>query len=204
MHLQTNRIRANKCFFEAVTCKLTNGHKYDIMIYEKIYGRLQNMKRFISNIVLFFLSITLFSYVYIGMFKMSAVAVCILFAFFCAYGVCMGASWKSMEELKKCEQKLIHFGLENKDCNKILCFSLTTLLPTYFCVFLVSLIPLYTYEVWFVTVFPCMFLNILPANSVWKEYFELTNKRAPFLLLFLLIVILCCGSGIIISNLFFK
>ena len=75
MHLQTNRIRANKCFFEAVTCKLTNGHKYDIMIYEKIYGRFQNMKRFIGNILLFVLSITLFFYAYIGMFKMSVIPV---------------------------------------------------------------------------------------------------------------------------------
>ena len=162
------------------------------------------MKRFISNIVLFIFSIALVSYVYMGIFKMSGITVCILFVFFCTYGVCMGASWKSMEELKKYEQKLIHLGLDNKDCNKILCFSLTTLLPTYFCVFLLSLIPLYTYEVWFITIFPCIFLNILPANSVWEECFELTNKKAPFLLLFLLIVIICGGLGIIISNLFLK
>ena len=34
--------------------------------------------------------------------------------------------------------------------------------------------------------------NKMPANSVCKEYFELTNKKSPFLLLFFLIVILCC------------
>ena len=84
----------------------------------------------------------------------------IFLALFFAYGMCMGESWKSMEKLKEYEQKLIHFGLDHKDYNRILYFSLTTLLPTYFCVFLVSLVPLYTYEVWFITVFPCILLKI--------------------------------------------
>ena len=162
------------------------------------------MKHIIRNIILFILSITFFFCTYVYAFKISVVAICILLALFFVYGMCMGKSWKSMEKLKKYEQKLIHFGLDHKDYNRILYFSLTTLLPTYFCVFLVSSVPLYTYEVWFISVFPCIFLNILPANSVWKECFELTNKKAPFLLLFLLIVIICGGLGIIISNLFFK
>ena len=162
------------------------------------------MKRIISNIILFVLSITFFSCVYVGVFKISVVAVCILLAFFFAYGMCMGASWKSMKELKKCGQKLIHFGLDNKDYKKILWFSLTTLFPTYFCVFLVSLIPLYAYEIWFVTVFPCILLNVMPASSVLEEYFVLTHKKLRFLLFFSLIVIACCSSGIIISHLLFK
>ncbi len=162
------------------------------------------MKRVISNMILFALSITLFSCVYVGAFKVSVIAVWILLLFFCAYGVCMAASWKSMEELKKYEQKRIHFGLDNKDYNKILCFSFTTLLPTFFCVFLVSLIPLYTYELWFITVFPCILLNILPASSVLEDYFGLTHKKLPFILLFLLMVVLCCCSGIMLSYLFFN
>ena len=109
-----------------------------------------------------------------------------------------------MEELKKYEQKSIHFGLENKDYNKILYFSLTTLFPTYFCAFLVSLVPLYTYEVWFITVFPCIFLNILPASSGLEEYFGLTRKKLPFLLFFSLLIVICCSLGIIISHIFFK
>ena len=161
------------------------------------------MKRIISNILLFILSITFFSCVYVGVFKVSVVVICILLVFFFAYGMFMGVSFKSMEELKKCEQKLIHFGLDNKDYNKILYFSLTMLLPMYFCVFLVSLVPLYTYEVWFITVFPCICLNILPASSALDEYFGLTHKKLPFLLLSLLIVIICCSSGIILSHLFF-
>ena len=162
------------------------------------------MKRTISNIILFILSITLVSCVYISMFKISITAVCILLFFFCAYGACMGASWKSMEELKKYEQKLIRFGLDNKDSAKILRFSLIALLPTYFCVFLVSLVPLYTYEIWFISVFPCIFLNSLPASTVLEEYRGLTRKKLPFLAFFVLLVITCCSLGIIISHSFFK
>ena len=150
------------------------------------------------------MSITLFSCVYIGMFKISVIAVCVLLFFFCAYGACMGVSWKGMKELKKYEQKLIHFGLDNKDSAKILRFSLITLLPTYFCVFLVSLVPLYTYEIWFISVFPCILLNSLPASSVLEEYCRLTRKKLPFLSFFVLLVIVCCSFGIIISHLFFK
>lgn len=162
------------------------------------------MKRIISNIILFIFSVTFFSCVYVGVFKVSVIAVCILLVFFCAYGMCMGVAWKSMGKLKEYEQKLIHFGLDNKDYNKILCFSLTMLLPTCFCVFLVSLIPLYTYETWFITVFPCILLNLLPASSVYEEYFGLTRKKRPFLLLSLLIVIICCSLGIILSHSFLK
>lgn len=162
------------------------------------------MKRIIGNIILFILSITFFFCIYVYAFKISVVAICILLALFFAYGMCMGESWKSMEKLKKYEKKLIHFGLDHKDYNRILYFSLTTLLPTYFCVFLVSLVPLYSYEVWFITVFPCIFLNILPASSVLDEYFGLTRKKLPFLLFFSLIVFISCSFGIIISHIFFK
>ncbi len=162
------------------------------------------MKRIISNIILFVLSITILSCVYIGMFKISVTAVCILLCFFGAYGACMGVSWKSMGEIKKYEQKLIHFGLDDKDSVKTLLFSLITLLPTYFCVFLVSLVPIYTYEIWFLTSFPCIVLNFLPASTVLEEYRSLTRKKLPFLASFTLLVITCSGLGITISHLFFK
>ena len=124
------------------------------------------MKRLISNILLFLLSVTLFCCIYIGLFKISVAVVCILLLIFALYGVCMGAGWKSMAELQKYERKAVHSGLTDEDNSKILLFSLTTLCPTYFCVILVSLVPLYTHEIWFITVFPCIFLNCLPASSV--------------------------------------
>ncbi len=162
------------------------------------------MKNIIRDVILYILSITLFFAVYVCIFKISIIALYIFLILFCVYGICMNISWKSTRELKKYEQKLVKCGLDNKDYNKILYISLATLLSTYFCIFSVSLIPLYTYEIWFITVFPCILLNILPASSVLEEYFELTRKRLPFLLFFILIIIICCSLGIFISHLFFK
>ena len=162
------------------------------------------MKNIIRDVILYILSITLFFAVYVCIFKISIIALYILLAFFCVYCICMNVSWKSIRELKKYEQKLIKCGLDNKDYNKILCLSLATLLSTYFCIFLVSLVPLYTYEIWFIAVFPCILLNVLPASSVLEEYFELTRKKLPFLLFFILIIIICCSLGIFISHLFFS
>lgn len=161
------------------------------------------MKNIIRDVILYILSITLFFAVYVCIFKISIIALYIFLILFCVYGICMNISWKSTRELKKYEQKLVKCGLDNKDYNKILYISLATLLSTYFCIFSVSLIPLYTYEIWFITVFPCILLNILPASSVLEEYFELTRKRLPFLLFFILIIIICCSLGIFISHLFF-
>ena len=161
------------------------------------------MKNIIRDVILYILSITLFFAVYVCIFKISIITLYIFLILFCVYGICMNISWKSTRELKKYEQKLVKCGLDNKDYNKILYISLATLLSTYFCIFSVSLIPLYTYEIWFITVFPCILLNILPASSVLEEYFELTRKRLPFLLFFILIIIICCSLGIFISHLFF-
>lgn len=161
------------------------------------------MKRMISNIILFVFSIALFCGIYIGLFKVSFVALCILFLILTLYGFCMVLSWKSTKELKKYEKKSALTTLSQRDRTKTLRFSLTALCPTYFCIALVSLIPLYTYEVWFVTVFPSIALNCLPAVSVLEEYRSLTSKRHPFLLWFATLTIASCCTGIIISSLLF-
>lgn len=159
------------------------------------------MKRMIGNILLFLLSITLFICIYVGLFRMSLSVVGILLVIFALYGSCMGAGWKSMEELKKYERKAVHFGLTRQDESKILLFSLTTLCPSYFCMILVSLVPLYTHEIWFITVFPCILLNCLPASSILEEYHGLTHSKLPFVAYFMLLTIACCLLGVLLSNL---
>lgn len=159
------------------------------------------MKRLIGHILLFLLSVTVFSCIYVGLFKISITIVLILLAVFALYGFCMGLSYKSMEQIKKYERKAVHFGLTRKDHSKILLFSLTTLSPTYFCVVLVSLVPLFTYEVWLITVLPCIFLNCLPATSVLEEYSGLTHQKLPFVSSFLLLTIAFCLLGVIGSAL---
>lgn len=162
------------------------------------------MKSIIRNIIFFVFSITFFCFLYIGVFKISVDVICILFVFFALYGCILGFSWKSMKQLKKFEQKLIHFGLNKDDNQKILLFSLTTLSPMLFCVLLVSCVPLFTYEVWFITVLPCIILNCLPASSVLEEYYGLTRKKLPFILSFLFLTAICCLSGVFVAGAFFR
>lgn len=159
------------------------------------------MKRIIGNILLFVVSMSLFCCVYIGLFKVSVTTILILLAFFALYACCMGLGWKSIEELKKYEKKQVRVGLVESDYSKILLFCLTSLMPTYFCVFLVSLVPLFTYSIWFITVFPAILLNCLPVSSVLDEYYCLTHKKAPFLLIFISLTLACCLVGVVLINL---
>ncbi len=91
-----------------------------------------------------------------------------------------------------------------KDDRRILRFSLLTLFPTYFCMILVSSVPLYTYAVWFITVFPCILLNCLPMSSVPEEYHGLTRKKTPFLACYILITAVLCLMAVLGSHLLLK
>ena len=162
------------------------------------------VKRMIGNIILFFLSIAFPCFAYIRVFKISAATVCVLFLFFVLYGCFLSFGGRSMERLKKYEQKQIHLGLSKEDHLRILFFSLTALSPIWLCIFLVSLVPLFTYEVWLITTFPCILLNCLPANRVMEEYHGLTQKKLPFFGLFLLLSIIFCLFGIFVARSFFK
>ena len=159
------------------------------------------MKRIIGNLILFILSMTLFCCIYMGLFKVSVTSILILLAFFALYACCMGLGWKSLEELKKYEKKQVRVGLVEEDYLKILLFCLTSLMPTYFCVFLVSLVPLFTYSIWFITVFPAILLNCLPASSILDEYYCLTHKKAPLLIIFISLTLACCLVGVVTINL---
>ena len=155
------------------------------------------MKRIIVNGVLFGLLITFLCVLYVRLFQVSLSALGILLAVLAIYGFCMEIGWKSAHELKKYEQKAIHFGLCDEDDPKILLHALLSLSSTYFCVLLALLIPLYTYEIWLITVLPCIILNCLPASSVLDEYYCLTHKKFPFIASFsALVVVFCCGGAL--------
>ena len=162
------------------------------------------MKRIIGYLLLGAGSIAIFFCIYIKMFKMSLAFIAGILLFLIIYATVMGFGWKSMEQLKKYEQKAIHFGLDKENNIKILFYSLTTLSPLMLCVFLVSLIPIYTYIVWLITVFPCVIINCLPAIAVLDEYRSLTQKRLPFVMCFNFLMIVCCLGGILVSRLLFK
>jgi len=113
----------------------------------------------------------------------------------------MGVCEESMKQLKKYETIQTHTDLTKNRRFLILFLSLTTLSPTYFCVLLVSVIPLFTYEVWFVTVFPCLILISLPMISVLEEYHTLTKKKLPLIISFAVIIIFLTLVGVTSSHL---
>ncbi len=162
------------------------------------------MKQMIIELILFILSITFCGYIYIGIFKISAAVFLIFLIILILYGFCMSLAEKSKYELKKYEKKLINSGLSDKDDSKVLFFSLLSLLPTYFCIVLVSMIPMYTHEVWFITVFPCILLNCLPAGIVLDEYYCLVHKKLPFFATFILLTVIFCFMGITVSGFIIK
>lgn len=162
------------------------------------------MKRMISNIVLFVFTLTVVFCVYRGLFKISAATICLLLIILALYAFCMDLSWKSMKQLQKYEKKAIHFSLDKNDGSKVLLFSLLSLSPAYFCVFLVSLLPLYINGLWLITVFPCVLANCIPASSVGEEYFELMHQKRPFFVCFLMLILAFLLIGIVVSSVVLK
>lgn len=73
------------------------------------------MKRIVTYILLFLLSISLLYILYIDFLKISLSTVLILLAILLLYGFCMAFGEKGIREIKKQEKKLIHFGLTPKD-----------------------------------------------------------------------------------------
>ncbi len=158
------------------------------------------MKRILKNLLLGIVVISLFSYTYIKLLKVSVVAVVIILSVICLYGVCMGICEGSMKQLKKIEMTQKHFGLAKKERFRVLLFSLTTLAPFYFLVLLFSLIPMFTYEVWFITIFPCILFISLPMSSVLDEYHTLTQKKLPFIVSFTVILVTLMLIGMTVTS----
>ena len=157
------------------------------------------MKRIITYILLFLLVIGLLYILYIDFLKISLSTILILLAILLLYGFCMAFGEKGIREIKKQEQKQIHFGLTPKDRSQTLRFALLSLFPTYFLCFLVSLLPVHTHGIWFLTAFPCICLNCVPASSVFEDYHALTHKKLPFFLGFFSAIAVCFLGGILIS-----
>ena len=156
------------------------------------------MKRIVTYILLFLLSISLLYILYIDFLKISLSTVLILLAILLLYGFCMAFGEKGIREIKKQEQKLIHFGLTPKDRSRTLHFALLALSPTYFLCFLVSLFPVHAHGIWFLTTFPCIYLSCIPAVSVFEVYHTLAHKKLPFFLGFFSVIAACCLGGTLV------
>ncbi len=59
-------------------------------------------------------------------------------------------------------------------------YALLTCLPLYFCELVVGMIPLFSYEVWFMTNLPVLILMAMPLSSVAEVWGDLKYKKAHF------------------------
>jgi len=159
------------------------------------------MNEKIKQILIGLLIISIFGFTYVKILKASMLSVIIILTVIFLYAVCMGVCEESMKQLKKYEIIQTHTDLTKNQRFLILFLSLTTLSPTYFCVLLVSVIPLFTYEVWFLTVFPCLIFISLPMISVLEEYHTLTKKKLPLIISFAVIIIFLTLVGVTSSHL---
>jgi len=176
--------------------------RFDGMIYTVAEEReIYSMKRFMGNLVLSTFAVALFVLVFVKVLKISLGSICFFAIILTVYGICLGSSRKSIKDLKKYEKEIIELGILPRNDKKVLLLSLVTLSPVLFYVFVVSLIPLQSSGLWFITVFPSVVCVCLCASAVVDEYQYLTNKKLPFVLWFIVLLVAVCLFGMFISAL---
>jgi hypothetical protein len=87
---------------------------------------------------------------------------------------------KSREEICREIYKAVRAELIPEDSPKIFSASLLSLCPIFFCICLASAFPIMVYEVWFITVFPCLIVSYFPIKEVFDVYRSLTREKVRF------------------------
>lgn len=126
---------------------------------------------------------------YRHLFHGRIIPVLIAAGFLVLYGLTAAASTWGMQEIQKYETIRNARGILSEDHPKLLLCASVIPLPLHFCILLASLIPITTYEVWFVTIFPCIFITLQPIRAVCDVYQSFTYKKYRFWLIQLLIVL---------------
>ena len=104
------------------------------------------------------------------------------------YAAASAASAHGIMKMQNYEQIYHARGFLEEDHPKLLLYAMLIPLPLHFCTLLASLIPITTWEVWFVTVFPCIFLTFQPIRAVGDVYDLYTRRKRIFWMLQLLTV----------------
>ena len=138
------------------------------------------MKKFISNAVLLLLLVSVILYIYCGLLKIQYITIAFVVVFLISYMLAMAVGALGLNRLEGHIKKLMNDRIATNDFKKPLLFSVLALFPAYFCIALVSLIPITSYEIWLITVFPCITIVSIPACSVYGEYRLVANKKAVF------------------------
>ena len=114
------------------------------------------------------------------------IAMCLL------YGVTVAFSDWGIRSFQKMRKKIYHGGeLTVGEKKKLFGYSLAVLCPMYYCILIVSAIPLFSYEVWYVTIFPILVITGMPFSAVLDEFSAITGKKACFILVNIGITVIC-------------
>ena len=147
------------------------------------------IRRFVYNTIFFLILLFAAGLAYRHLFHERIVPVLIAAALLTLYGLATAASSYGMTEMQKFEQIQAARGILPEDHPKLLLCALLIPLPLHFCTLLASLIPITTWEVWFITIFPCVFLTFQPIRAVGDVYDLYTGKKRLFWVLQIAIVL---------------
>lgn len=150
-----------------------------------VYG----IRRFVYNTFFFLVLLCAVGLAYRHLFHGRIVPLVIAAVLLTLYGLTAGISAWGMTEMKKYEAIQNARGILPEDHPKILLCALTIPLPLHFCTLLASLIPITTWEVWFITIFPCIFLTFQPIRAVADVYDLYTRKKRLFWSIQILLVL---------------
>ena len=148
-----------------------------------------SIRRFVYNTVCVLVLLCAAGLAYRHLFHGRVVPLLIAAGLLTLYGLTSGISAWGMTEMKKYEAIQNARGILPEDHPKLLLCALTIPLPLHFCTLLASLIPITTWEVWFITIFPCIFLTFQPIRAVADVYDLYTRKKRLFWSIQILLVL---------------
>ena len=97
-------------------------------------------------------------------------------AFFLLYGCVMAAGALGLEKLMDMQQGYSARIGRKEGCRvsrgRLILYSMMCSCPFYLFIFVFSLIPIVAYQVWFITVFPCLVIVLFPLGelaAVWRD-----------------------------------
>lgn len=138
------------------------------------------MRRICYNLLLFALLGAIGLFFYRNLFDGQVGFLIAVTVFFTVYGIAMTAGEYGMHKLMGYEHYAVYHTVKATDRKRILGYAILSLAPIDVCMLLASLIPIPTWEVWFVTVFPCLVLMYLPIKEVYDTQYPLAHYKIRF------------------------
>ena len=123
------------------------------------------MQKLLFKIISFVITLAILAYfLYNISYSIGSVTIIIiLIIFIAAYGVLFGISQRSSLKLARI------IDSDNRTMRKLILLSIGSMLPMYFCYAIVSFIPMFQYEVWFITVLPLIIILCVPLYAMADE-----------------------------------